>query len=96
MNKFQLFDRSGRPALRWAGILFLAAIGSAIAAAYWRAALTGNDVPNMLGGTGPVLLLIVPQAIDLITRYLQRSQEITYGREPGVRLPNPHGGPSAP
>ena len=96
MNKVIILDRLGRPLLRMAGVFMLLTIGTAIAFAYWHSAMTGVPVPDMTGGMAPIATLIIPQGIDLITRHLQRTQELQFGQVPGTAMANPHGGPGAP
>jgi hypothetical protein len=87
---FEWFDRAGRPSLRLAGVLIIIAYGLAIALAAFRAAFSGEPMPDMSGGLAPMLGVLVPNIIDLITRH----REVMAG---GARshvpfVPTPGGG----
>lgn len=94
-NVLKTLDGLGRPALRLVGVVVLAAIGGAVAFAFWRWAM-GSPIPELPGSA--ILLAFVPQIpqiVDQITRHLQRGQEIAFGQTPYQSSPNPHGGPMA-
>lgn len=93
---FQWYDRIGRPTLRLVGVVIIAMIGSAIAVAMWRWSF-GAELKPLPGSAILVSLVpVIPQALDQITRAMQRNAEIAFGRVPGGPMPNPHGGPAAP
>lgn len=89
-------DGLGRPTLRLVGVIVLAAIGAAVAFAFWRWAM-GEPIQE-LPGTAILLALVpqIPQAIDQITRHLERQHQIAFGQLPWQSSPNPHGGPNTP
>ena len=89
MTAFEWFDRSGRPLLRWICITWIAAMGSAIAYAFWRSAMTGVPVPDMSGGLTSLLLGLAPLAIDQFTRSNERRAQIAAGQAPGPFVPSP-------
>lgn len=94
---FQWYDRAGRPTLRLVGVLILAAIGLAIAVAFFRWAF-GYQLPE-LPGSAILLALVpqIPQVVDQLTRSFERRSQIHMGLHPaGAALINPHGGPAAP
>lgn len=95
-NLLKTLDGIGRPALRLVGVVILAAIGAAVAFAFWRWAF-GEPIQD-LPGSAIMLALVpqIPQVVDQITRHFQRVQEISFGQTPYQSSPNPHGGPLAP
>jgi len=71
-----LLNRVGRPAMR-AGlgivmVLFSLGIGSALVVALWRAALTGQPVPDLTGGLMTLLAPLSLQLLDLLTRHREK------------------------
>jgi Na+-transporting methylmalonyl-CoA/oxaloacetate decarboxylase gamma subunit len=122
VNKLTILDRVGRPLLRLCGVAFvvvviwfLIRIMGAIVAAYDHAASTSSAVPDMSGGLAGVIAailgslpIIIPMAIDQITRHRERTDQIRRGEgpppfgQPSSRQSspessvNPHGGPDTP
>lgn len=68
---FEWYDRAGRPTLRFAGVFMIGAIGLAFAVAFWRSALLGVPMPDMTGGLMPLMVVLAPNIVDLITRHLE-------------------------
>lgn len=71
-----LLNRAGRPILRaglgLAAIVTALLVGSALGFAVWRAAVTGEPVPDLTAGLMPFLVALAPQAIDLVTRHREK------------------------
>lgn len=84
-------ERGWRRVIGWTGALFLMAILSAIAFAYWRAAVLGVSIPDLTGGFIPIAVSIAPLLVGQITRHLEVSKQ----RDPWPSggLVNPNGGP---
>ena len=94
--------RAPRPMILWAGAVcallgvigfafFLFRVGTAIADAYERAAQTGQSVPDMGGGIGPLLTAVggfiaclwpIVQAMS--QRHAERMDQQARGTAPGV------------
>lgn len=105
--KLDLIDRIGRPLLRLCGVgfviillWFLFRVMLAILTAFDRAASEGTPVPDMSGGLASILTpvlasvpIIIPMAIDQITRHRERRDQIARGSEP---RPFPSATPSEP
>ena len=74
-SRFDLLVRGWRPAMGWVGVAITALLGigiaSGLAAILWRAAITGQPVPDMTAGLTPLLVAIVPPIVGQITRYLE-------------------------
>lgn len=103
--------RGARPAILWAGALcvllgvigfsvFLFRIGTAIADAYERAAQTGQNVPDMGGGIGPLLTAVAgfiaclwPIVQGMSQRHRERMDQQARGTAPGPFASPPEGGP---
>lgn len=104
--------RAPRPLILWAGVLcamlgvvgfavFLFRIGTAIADAYERAAETGQNVPDMGGGIGPLLTAVAgfiaclwPIVQGMSQRHRERLDQQARGQAPaGPFVPSPPSGP---
>ena len=94
--KVDLIDRLGRPLLRLCGVVFVVIVlwflfrlMLAILTAFDRAAAEGTSVPDMSGGLASILTpvlasipVIIPMAIDQITRHRERRDQIARGSAP--------------
>lgn len=107
--KVDLIDRLGRPLLRLCGVVFVVIVlwflfrlMLAILTAFDRAAAEGTSVPDMSGGLASILTpvlasipVIIPMAIDQITRHRERRDQIARGSAPSpFPLPTPSQPPS--
>jgi hypothetical protein len=109
-SKVDLIDRIGRPLLRLCGVLFvvillwfLFRVMLAILTAFDRAASEGTSVPDMSGGLASILTpvlasipIIIPMAIDQITRHRERRDQIARGTQPPPLASPPSPEPSSP
>lgn len=109
--KVDLLDRIGRPLLRLCGVIFVVCviwfvvrIMLAITYAFDQAATNGTPVPDMSGGLASILTpvlaslpVIIPMAIDQVTRHRERARQIERGEAPGPFVSSPpYTPPSAP
>lgn len=103
--------RAPRPLILWAGVVcvllgvigfafFLFRVGTAIADAYERAAQTGQNVPDMGGGIGPLLTAVAgfiaclwPIVQGMSQRHTERMDQQARGQ---VAPPFPPSQPSEP
>lgn len=83
MIKFiEIYNSLGRPTLRFVGVIIIAAIGLAVAVAFWRWAF--GAPMQAIPAEGVLLALVTqgPQIVDLVTRHLQKTTEIAYNNRP--------------
>jgi hypothetical protein len=92
LKTLTVLDGLGRPILRLVGVAVLAAMGAAVAFAFWRWAM-GATIPD-LPGSAILLALVpqIPQVVDQITRTFEKQAKVAFG----TGMANPHGGPAAP
>ena len=79
-NRFDLLTRGWRPALGWAGVAVVSVGGLAImlglAAVIWRAAITGEPIPDLSAGLTPLVAVLAP----ILGAQVSRCLEILKGR----------------
>lgn len=75
VSGFDLLVRGWRPALGWVGVLIVAVVGlgvgAGLSAAIWRAAWTGQPIPDLTAGLTPLLAVILPVIGQQVSRYFE-------------------------
>lgn len=102
------FHRAPRPLIMWAGfllvaggIVFLFAVGAAIALGFWATAPRGQPVPDMSGGLGIIATAVATVGAFVMqvlqARHRERRDEIAFGGAPAnpTISPAPSGGSSS-
>ena len=79
---FKWYDKMGRPTLRYIGIGILTLIGLAIAVAFLRWSLGAAIAPLPGEALAVAALPYLMQAVDHVTRMIQRNQEMAFDHGP--------------